>query len=697
MRRLLAIFLVAVLSVGYAFGEERRVEVRHNEWCSSVYDFPTITLDWSDGSLRWSIGYGVKQNGDTRKEIMAPSRLKMTTSKGVWGENIRDAKVVPTGEYDSYYIYDSAIVDFGDYSVELRVSDDGVAYRFISNIDEEFTVVNELAEFSFDANDKAWIPYVNFRPDATSDYATQFETSFENIYSITKLKDIDWRRLIFAPIFLEHKGLKFWISEANLEDYPGMFFSNRDQDGTIDTEFAPVPDEVERGGYNMLQGMVKSRKPYIAECKGKRTFPWRVVAIGKEDIDVANNTLVWELADECRIEDTSWIKPGKVAWEWWNDWGLEGVDFKPGINNQTYKYYIDFASRYGIEYVILDEGWSVKGEADLMQVVPEIDIAELVAYGEERGVGIILWAGYWALNRDIEGLCKHYSEMGVKGWKVDFLDRDDQEMVRFVYDLAEIAAKYKLLVDYHGVYKPTGLQYTYPNAINFEGVHGLETMKWLGREHDQLTYDVTIPFIRNAAGPVDYTPGAMRNASRANFEPNYSRPMSQGTRCHQAAMYVLYNQPLAMLCDSPTAYEAEPEFTKILADIPTDMGKPYLLQGEVGEYVVGFQENYNPDGDGSTDVYFAGLNGNKARSVEFQMDISIIFIAEYIEMYVDGETPTEYKHIVVPLEKYSECRGKFKIDMPAGGGFVVRLNGHYLMGHARWKKGGKHKFIRDEN
>ena len=219
-----------------------------------------------------------------------------------------------------------------------------------------------------------------------------------------------------------------------------------------------------------------------------------------------------------------------MAWEWWNDWGLEGVDFEAGINNQTYKYYIDFASRYGIEYVILDEGWSVTGEADLMQVVPEIDIAELVAYGRERGVGIILWAGYWALQRDIEGLCRYYAEMGVQGFKVDFLDRDDQAMVRFVYELAATAAKYRLLVDYHGVYKPTGLQRTYPNAINFEGVHGLETMKWLGAEHNQIDYDVTLPFIRGVAGPVDYTPGAMRNAARGEYEPNYSRPMSQGTR-----------------------------------------------------------------------------------------------------------------------------------------------------------------------
>ena len=662
MRKLFVIFTLLLFSVGFAHGQERSVQV-------DCYLFPwlsnRITLDWSDGTLRWSVYRGGEHSG--YEEVIAPSCLSMTTDRGVWGEGIESAEVE---RFDGEK-YNGAIINFGDYSVELLSHVDGVAYRFISNIDEEFTVVDELAEFSFDANDKAWIPYVNFRPDATSDYATQFETSFENIYSITKLKDIDWRRLIFAPIFLEHKGLKFWISEANLEDYPGMFFSNRDQDGTIDTEFAPVPDVVERGGYNMLQGMVKSRKPYIAECKGRRTFPWRVVAVGKEDRDIANNTLVWELADECRIEDTSWIKPGKVAWEWWNDWGLEGVDFKPGINNQTYKYYIDFASRYGIEYVILDEGWSVKGEADLMQVVPEIDIKELVDYAAERNVGIILWVGYWALNRDIEGLCKHYSEMVVKGWKVDFLDRDDQEMVEFVYDLAEIAAKYHMLVDYHGVYKPTGLNRTYPNAINFEGVHGLETMKWLGREHDQITYDVTIPFIRAVAGPMDYTPGAMRNAPREKYEPNYSRPMSQGTRCHQLAMYVVYNQPLAMLCDSPTAYEAEPEFTKFLAEIPTVWSAKGADDGVIGEYIV--VTAYAEDNS----IYIAGLNGETPRSIMARWYYTD-YDAESVEIWMDSENDSaDYKHIKLMWEEYRSLaqNNPIEIKMAAGGGFVLKITG----------------------
>lgn len=676
MRKLFTIFTLLLLTVGFAYGN-KSVRVSYSNELSA------ITLDWSDGTLRWSAHLG-------DKEVVAPSRLTMTTDRGVWGEGIKSADVKKfdchTGNYFSWY--SCAVVNFGDYSVELRAYMDGVAYRFISNIEGDYKIVDELAEFSFDGEDKAWIPYVNFRPDATPDYATQFETSFENIYSITKLKDIDWRRLIFAPIFLEHKGLKFWISESNLEDYPGMFFSNRDQDGTIDTEFAPVPDEVERGGYNMLQGMVKSRKPYIAECKGRRTFPWRVVAIGEEDCELANNDLVWELADECRLEDTSWIKPGKVAWEWWNDWGLEGVDFEPGINNDTYKYYIDFASRYGIEYVILDEGWSVKGEADLYNVVPEIDIKELVDYAAERNVGIILWAGYWALNRDIEGLCKHYSEMGVKGWKVDFLDRDDQEMVEFVYDLAEIAAKYHMLVDYHGVYKPTGLNRTYPNAINFEGVHGLETMKWLGAEHDQITYDVTLPFIRNAAGPVDYTPGAMRNGAKGHYHPDYSRPMSQGTRCHQLAMYIIYYAPLTMLCDSPTNYEKEPEFTKFLAEIPTKwrLGKQFSKDSKIGEYVQVMADNHIDTDEVSREWYIAGLNGHKARKATIQL--SPMYRVKSVEVYVDGDNAkrdgSDYKHYSISKEEYYKNKGVIKVKMAPGGGFVIRLTGDFVH-HEKWE------------
>ena len=674
MRKLFIIFTLLLFSVGFAHGQEKCVQVKLNRYIGGAQ---SIILDWSDGTLHWSARLG-------DKEVVAPSRLAMVTDRGVWGENITQASI----QHTDYINYSCTVVDFGDYSVELRAYHYGVAYRFISNIDGDYKIVDELAEFSFNKRDKAWIPYVNFRPDATSDYATQYETSFENTYAHTTLKDIDWRRLIFAPIVVEHKDIKAWISEANLEDYPGMFLSNRDGDGVLDTEFAPRPKEVEQGGHNMLQGMVKSRHDYIADCHGSRTFPWRVVAMGKEDRNLAATGFVWELADECRIEDTSWIKPGKVAWEWWNDWGLEGVDFEVGINNDTYKYYIDFASRYGIEYVILDEGWSVNLAADLMQVVPEIDIKELVDYAAERNVGIILWAGYWALNRDIEGLCKHYSEMGVKGWKVDFLDRDDQEMVEFVYDLAEVAAKYHMLVDYHGVYKPTGLIRTYPNAINFEGVHGLETMKWLGAEHDQITYDVTIPFIRNAAGPMDYTPGAMRNAAKGHYYPDYSRPMSQGTRCHQLAMYIAYYAPLTMLCDSPTNYEKEPEFTKFLAEIPTKwrLGRQFSKDSKIGEYVQVMADNHIDTDEASREWYIAGLNGHKARKATIQL--SPQYRVKSVEVYVDGDNAkrdgSDYKHYTISEEEYNKNKGVIKVKMAPGGGFVIRLTGDFVH-HEKWE------------
>ena len=668
MRTLLLIIVAWCISItadAQHSTQADRVCVSHN------FADNAIILDWSDGTLHWSAYHG-------NEEVVAPSRLAMITDRGTWGESVTQPHITRTEEDD----YNSAIANFGAYSVEIRAYYNGVAYRFISNVEDDYKVIDELAEFSFSEEDVAWIPYVNFKPDATSEYATQFYTSFENTYTHTSLKDIDWRRLIFTPIVVEHNGIKVGIIESNLEDYPGMFISNRDRDGILDTEFATVPREVVQGDYNMLQGVVVSREPYIAECSAARTFPWRGITIAEHSRELAHSDLVWHLADECRLEDTSWIKPGKVAWEWWNDWGLEGIDFKAGINNATSKYYIDFASRYGIEYVILDEGWSVKGAADLMQVVPEIDIKELVDYAAERNVGIILWAGYWALNRNIEGLCKHYSEMGVKGWKVDFLDRDDQQMVRFVYDVARIAAKYHMLVDYHGVYKPTGLQRTYPNAINFEGVHGLETMKWLGAEHDQITYDVTIPFIRAMAGPMDYTPGAMRNAAKGHYEPNYSRPMSQGTRCHQLAMYVVYNQPLAMLCDSPTAYEAEPEYTRFLAEIPTTWDSEYLcIEGEIGDYVIMYREattERHPEGVG----YIAALNGNDTRSIVNIRDI-ISAVGAWsgdVEIYMDGENATtdgsDMKHMIISSQRgiyERDCALPEVITMAPGGGFVIKL------------------------
>ena len=362
--------------------------------------------------------------------------------------------------------------------------------------------------------------------------------------------------------------------------------------------------------------------------------------------------------------DWSWVKPGKAAWDWWCEWNISGVDFRSGINNDTYRYYIDFAASHGLEYVIIDHGWSVRMKADLMQVIPEIDLPGLVRYADERGVGIILWAGYWAFDRDMENVCRHYSEMGIKGFKIDFMDRDDQIVVNFHARAAQTAARYGLLVDFHGTCKPAGLNRRWPNVLNYEGVHGLEQMKW--SEVDQVTYDVTAPFIRMAAGPMDYTQGAMRNATKKNFRAVYNEAMSQGTRCRQIAEYVVFDSPLGMLCDSPSNYIKEEECTKFISGIPTVWDESIAVNGEIGKYITLARRN-----DGT---WFVGaLTGWDGR--ELQLDLGFIGDGEWVmEIFQDGvnadKAACDYRHMTsvpVPSDR------KITVHLAPGGGWAAKI------------------------
>ena len=429
--------------------------------------------------------------------------------------------------------------------------------------------------------------------------------------------------------------------------------------------FAPYPKEIRQGGHNMLQGEVQSAENFIARCEGKTTFPWRTVIIAENDYELTDNDMVYKLATTNQLTDISWIKPGKVAWDWWNDWNIRNVDFESGVNDETYKYYIDFAAAQSIEYVILDEGWAVNKQADLFQVIPEINLKELVEYGKSKNVNLILWAGYWAFNRDIEGICKHYAEMGIKGFKVDFMDRDDQQMVDFYHRAAQIAAKYKLMLDFHGAYKPTGLQRTYPNVINFEGVHGLEQMKWSPASVDQVAYDVTIPFIRMVAGPMDYTQGAMRNATRSNYRPVNSEPMSQGTRVRQLAQYVIFEAPFNMLCDNPSNYMAEPECTQFIAEIPTVWDETVALNGEISKYVTIARRTGNQ-------WYLGSMTNWDARTLE--VDLSFLGTGNYkAEIFCDGvnahRTAMDYRKDTVDVP----ANRKMTLKMAPGGGFVMKI------------------------
>jgi len=617
-------------------------------------------------NLRWSL---VKNN----KTLVRPSTISLVLNGGeVLGQKPKGLRIkksmnndlIHTSLYKKKEIrnsYNEMSLSFsGNYSVVFRVYDDGVAYRFVTARKGDLVVKQEVAEFNLNDVDYTYVPWTNVGD--TMNLEPQFASSFENQYVKIPLKSWGKTRLAFLPTLAVNKdGVNLCITEADLEDYPGMYLQNKNGSTCLTGVFANYPRKVRQAGHNNLELLVDEREDYIAKTSGTRSFPWRTVIV-TDDKGLADNDMVYRLASPSRIKDQSWIKPGKVAWDWWNDWNIYGVDFESGVNNATYKYYIDFASTHGIEYVILDEGWAVNLQADLMKVIPEIDIRELCEYGKSKGVGIILWAGMYALDKDIDGICKYYSEMGVKGFKVDFLNRDDQLMVDYCYKVAKIAAKYQLMIDFHGVFKPTGLQRTYPNVINFEGVFGLEQMKWSGSSVDMVTYDVTIPFIRMVAGPMDYTQGAMRNASRHNYRAINSEPMSQGTRCRQLAEYVVFESPFSMLCDNPSNYMRETECMSYISSIPTVWDQTQVLTAKVGEYIVTARQK----GD---DWYVGGMTNWDARTMN--IDLSFLPEGNYeVELFTDGvnahRVARDYKRKVFQLtDKTMEVR------MAPGGGFAM--------------------------
>ncbi len=547
-------------------------------------------------------------------------------------------------------------------AIIFRAYNEGLAYRFRWE-GKAGKVISEESRFSFAGDYTATAPYVS-RFDSTR-HEAQYFSSFENQYTTLPLSKLDPRRLCFLPLLVHGPdGIKICLTESTLLDYPGMYLRGG-SDGVLYGEHAPLPKHVEQGGHNNLQLLVKEREHYIAEMNKDKLFPWRILMVAENSVALAMNNMSYLLGEPSKVDDISWIKPGKVAWDWWNCFNITGVDFEAGINNDTYKHYIDFASKYGIEYVILDEGWAVNKQADLFQVVPEIDLPMLVQYAKERNVGIILWAGYYAFDRDMEHVCQHYSEMGVKGFKIDFMDRDDQLVTDFYRRAAAMCAKYHLVVDFHGAFKPAGFTRTYPNVLNFEGVFGLEQMKWAPTTVDQMKYDTEIPFIRQAAGPMDYTQGAMLNGGKWNYHPCWMEPMSQGTRCHQLALYIVLESPLNMLCDSPTHYEREPDYTRFVAEIPTVWDETRVLQGEVGEYIVTARRRGNT-------WYLGGITNWEERDLE--IDLSPLGITPAtVELFTDGPNAhrkgSDYRRQTL---KFSA--NILKVHLAPGGGFVASIS-----------------------
>lgn len=633
----------------------------------------TVGIDVSEG-----VTYHITLDG---KSILLPSHIDLFLERLPSlndGPTLTDKKsfavsqmLEPEVRVKSQKIFDSynqlSLSFSNNYTVTFRAYNNGIAYRFETDINQDIVVVDELAEFNF--------------PDGSITYFPKEEGFYshnERSYLREQVSDIETTDLASTPTLIETEAGKLLITETALENYAGLWLigSEKGLKGT----FANYPTQkaVGEAPWQDRNEPITRRAEYIAKSGGQRTFPWRVLAIAKQDKDLLTNQLTYQLATPSKLDDTSWIKPGKVAWDWFNANNLYGVDFDAGLNTATYKHYIDFAAEYGLEYVILDEGWYPLG--DLLGTVPNFDVPELIRYGKEKGVGIILWASWLTLRDQFDEAMERFQQLGAVGIKPDFFQRDDQEMVQFYWKIAKEAAERKLLVDFHGSFKPAGLRRTYPNVISREGVKGLEWNKW---SYDSTPeHNTTLPFIRQVAGPMDYTPGVMSNAigpaafknikysgkdsNHQDFTIRFMRPMSQTTRVHQMAMFTVFESPLQMMADTPSQYRKNSECAEFIARVPTVWDETIALEGSIGDFVMVARKH-------QTTWFIGAMTDENARTL--QLDLSFLEEGKWkMVIFEDGPNAKHWAedYQSKTLEVTNET--KLNISLAPGGGYTARIS-----------------------
>ncbi|MBK8881527.1 MAG: glycoside hydrolase family 97 protein [Bacteroidales bacterium] len=629
--------------------------------CSFARDYKVNSPDGRTGitvnagtQITWSATYD-------GKEIFSASRIAMILEGGkILGDNEKIASasvnklqdiIKPVVANKRSEITNSCnIITLyfkSGFSVEFRAYNDGVAYRFETFFKGDITVTNEISELAFPQGSHAWYPL-----------ETSFMSHNERTFIYSSLDTIGAAHLASLPTLFQANGINVLVTESDIEDYPGMWIRGSGS-GKISGQWPLYPKSEKLEGDRNL--FVTSTEDFIAKTTGTRLFPWRVFVISGNDAGLVESDLVFKLAAPCRITDTKWIKPGQVAWDWWNANNIYGVNFRAGINNDTYKYYIDFASRNGIEYIILDEGWYTLG--NVLEQVPGINVEELCKYAESKNVGVILWVVWKSFWDDIDKAVALYEGWGVKGVKVDFMQRDDQKVVNFYLEAIRKTAEHHLLIDFHGAYKPDGTGRTWPNAITREGVKGMENNKW-SRDINP-DHDVTLPFTRMVAGPMDYTPGAMINMDSVSFTPKFTRPESQGTRAHQVALYVIYESPLQMLSDCPSNYMKEQESTSFIVNIPVVWDDIKVLDAKVGDYLLLARRS-------GSEWFVGALTDWTSRDME--LDLSFLPQGQYsMEIFQDGINADrfagDYKHYKTDVKSGE----KIKIHLAPGGGWTARI------------------------
>jgi len=538
----------------------------------------------------------------------------------------------------------------GDYAVVFRAYNEGTAYRF-----ETFFPQSDVKVYTEEVS-------LNFAGDFSAYYPLEesFMSHNERKFPLFRIKEIPPASIASLPAIVDAgNGVKVAVAESDIEDYPGLWLRGTGNNGLAAT-FPPFPlkEVLERD----RDYRVTEAADYIATTRGTRTYPWRVLGITERDGDLITNQLIWLLEKPSEVQDTSWIKPGKVAWDWWNALNISGVDFKSGVNTQTYKYYIDFAAKYGLQYVVLDEGWYKLG--DVMDVVPEINMDELTAYARQKNVGIILWVVWKSFNDKFDQALDQFQKWGIKGIKIDFMQRNDQKLIDFYYKTCRETAKRHMLVDFHGGQSQITMTRTWPNMISGEGVRGMEWSKWSTDSEPQ--HNVTLPFTRMFLGPMDYTPGAMLNATKKTFASIFERPMALGTRCHQLAMYVVFESPLQMLADSPTNYMREPEAMEFLAPVPTVWDETKVLDAKLGEYVLVARRN-------GKDWYVGAMTNWTGRDLD--IDLSFLPSGNYtMDSYQDGINADRFASDYVKTKTQVTSGKKLKITLAPGGGWAARIH-----------------------
>ena len=536
----------------------------------------------------------------------------------------------------------------GGYAVTFRAYDEGVAYRFETSLPQQVKVYAEESSWNFPQDSIVYYPQED-----------SFFSHNERRYTPQHLSEIIPAYIASLPAVVDvGGGAKVAIAESDVHDYPGLWLKGTRGTGLAAT-FPPYPLKEKLEGDRDFR--VIESADYIAATSGSRTFPWRVVGIAEKDGDLIINPIVWLLERPSEVQDTSWIKPGKVSWDWWNSNNIYGVDFKAGINTETYKYYIDFAAKYGLPYIILDEGWYKLG--NVLQVVPEINMEELAAYARQKNVGIILWVVWKTLDDQLIPALDQYAKWGIKGIKVDFMQRSDQLVMNFYERVSRECAKRKMLVDFHGDQKPASMTRTWPNLINAEGVRGMEWSKWSADAEPE--HNVTLPFTRMFLGPLDYTPGAMRNATKTTFAPIFGQPMALGTRCHQLAMYVVYEAPLQMLADTPSNYLREPEVMDFLGPVPTEWDDTKVLDARIADYIVVARRN-------GKDWWVGAMSDWTARDLD--VDLSFLGDGSFsMDAYQDGvnadRAASDYRKSTARVTKTD----KLKIHLAPGGGWAGHI------------------------